>query len=177
MLLGLAIVKLLTFKFYVSVSTNFNSSCSATLGHSFGTDCASCDSPSAAWTPAGASYNFAFSHYRKPRVHREPPCLPCAFPRAHGEQKFCRAPRTKHTANRKHTATREFAVCTRTDTRRTKTSPCTHQTAHGEMGSTLTAVCCSSTPSAFAVCQQPSTWRPSSLTCALGQHTAKSWPY
>ena len=50
-------------------------------------------------------------HYRKPRVRRVPQCLPCAFPRAHGEQNFCRAPRTKHTANRKHTANQDFAVC------------------------------------------------------------------
>jgi trehalose-6-phosphate synthase len=59
--LGLAIGNLLvTLKFYVSVSTNFGSSCTATLG----TECASCDSSSAAWTPAGASYSyFAFSKY------------------------------------------------------------------------------------------------------------------
>ena len=52
-----------------------------------------------------------YYHYRKPRVRRVPQCLPCVFSRAHGEQNFCRAPRTKHTANRKHTATRDFAVC------------------------------------------------------------------
>ena len=59
-------------------------------------------------------------HYRKPRVRRVPQCLPCAFPQAHGEQNFCRAPRTKQTANRKHTANvhqarhtanRDFTVC------------------------------------------------------------------
>ena len=107
-------------------------------------------------------------HYRKPRVRRVLQCLPCAFPRAHGEHNFCRAPRTKHMANRKHTANRDFAVCTRPDTRRIKTSPCAHQTAHGEMGSTLMAVRCSSTPSAFAVCPQPSTRRTFIFVVCLG---------
>nr|CAB3504724.1 unnamed protein product [Digitaria exilis] len=52
---------ILTFKFCISVSTNFDSSCSATLGRSSGTGCTSCDSPSAACTPTGASYSdFAF---------------------------------------------------------------------------------------------------------------------
>jgi len=117
----------------------------------------------AMWTTS-----LSMKHYRKPRVRRVPQCLPCAFPRAHGEQHFCRAPRTEHTVNRKHTANRDFAVCTRPDTRRIKTLSCAHQTAHGEMGSTLTAVRCSSTPSAFAVCPQPSTRRTFIFAVCLG---------
>ena len=111
---------------------------------------------------------FHEEHYRKPRVRRVPQCLSCAFSRAHGEQHFCRAPKTKHTANRKHTTNRDFAVCTMPDTRRIKTSPCAHQTAHGEMGSTLTVVRCSSTPSSFAVRPQPSTRQTFIFAVCLG---------
>jgi len=54
------------------------------------------------------------------------------------------------------------------DTRRIKTSPCAHQTAHDEMGSTLMVVRYSSTPSAFAVRPQPSTRRTFIFVVCLG---------
>jgi len=76
--------------------------------------------------------------------------------------------RELNTRRTKHTANRDFAVCTRPDTQRIKTLPCAHQTAHGEMGSTLTVVRCSSTPSAFTVCPQPSTRRTFIFAVCLG---------